>query len=341
MTNKDANGVGPSRPTHEQLEEIAAGAEILFEDPNMVPGISARGLSPREMVAATHEPREVQTQDPGLFMVETPLNAIGKDGIQFLRKQFTGLDLLPITTGPKNRLRRDLVMRYNRAELARGVLKEIVVLERDAQGVYTELGRATRSDVFRQDTDYSVVLRERAQYIQHLLESVKMDTEQFHRIESGTEALEELARAIQARQRIQRKTRQKPIVSTARWDTGTRPRPEADADYEAMQANRPEAAPDSDPEVPDELRLADVITGAGPLGEDHKSSSSKGSGGRKKRSKKTKASAASRGAGDQETAAEADALDREQNESLPPIAGGSVGLADLLSGPAITPDDDS
>ena len=342
MTNdKDANGFGPSGPTHEEFEEIAAGAEALFEHPNMVPGASARGLSPREMVAATHEPREDQTQDPGLFMVETPLNAIGKDGIQLLRKQFTGLDMLPLTTGPKNRIRRDLVMRYNRAELARGILKEIVVLERDAQGVFTELGRATRSDLFRQDTDYSVVLRERARYIQRLVESVKLDTEQFHRIESGTEALEDLASAIHARERFQRKTRQKPIVSTARWDTGTRPRPEADADYEAMQANRPEAAPDSDSGVPDELRLADLITGAGPLGEDQESSSSKGSGGRKKRSRKTKTSAASSGAGDQETAAGADALDREQEESLPPIAGGSAGLADLLSGPAITPDDDS
>ena len=194
------------------------------------------------MVAATYERREDQTQDPLLFMVEVPLNAIGKKGIELLGKYYTGLDLLPLTTGPKNRLRRDLLMRYNRAELARGILKEIVVLERDAQGVYAELGRATRSDLFRQDTDYSVVLRERARYVEHLLERVRLDTDQFHRIESGTKAMEELADAIHARERFQRRSRQRAIVSTPRWDAASSPTAESDADYQAMQASRPQAA---------------------------------------------------------------------------------------------------
>lgn len=331
---------GRSRPTREELDEIAVGAEGLFEHPNLVPGVSARGLSPREMVAATHEPREDQTQDPGLFTVETPLIAIGKDGIQLLRKQYTGLDMLPLTTGPKNRLRRDLVMRYNRAELARGILREIVVLERDAQGVYTELGRATRSDVFRQDTDYSVVLRERAGYVQRLFESVKLDTEQFHRIESGSAALEELVSAIHARERLQRKSRQKAIVSTARWDSGTRSSPEADADYEAMRANRPEAVPDIESDVPDELRLADVITGAGPMGEDGGLPSPRGSRGGKEQSTGSKTSVAGKGAAAQLVAPARDGAADETAESVPPLAGGSTGLADLLSSAPLTLDND-
>ncbi len=322
----DATSFGRSGPTRKDIEEIVTGAD-LFEHPNIVPGAPARGLSPREMVAATYEAREDQTQSPGLFMVETPLNAIGKDGIQFLRKQYTGLDLIPLTTGPKNRLRQDLMMRYNRAELARGVLEEIVVLERDAQGVYTELGRARRSDVFRQDTDYSVVLRERAHYVQRLVETVKLDKEQFHRIESGTKALEELASAIHARERLQRKNRKEPIVSAARWDIDTPPTPEVDADYAAMKANRPEAASDSG--APDDLRLADLITGAGPLGESHESASIKGSRGRKKMGKKAS----------ERPAAEPAASTGEDDEGVLPMNGGTAGLADLLSDSPVPPDD--
>ena len=38
----------PTEPTRRTIEEIAAGAEVLFEQPHMLPGVSPRGLSPRE-----------------------------------------------------------------------------------------------------------------------------------------------------------------------------------------------------------------------------------------------------------------------------------------------------
>lgn len=328
-----------SGPTGQELEEIAAGAEILFEQPNMAPGVPVRGLSPREMIAATHEPREDQTQDPLLFMVEVPLNAIGKDGVQLLRKQYTGLDMLPLTTGPKHRLRRDLIMRYNRAELARGVLKEIVVLERDAQGVYTELGRATRSDIFRQDTDYSVVLRERAHYVQRLVESVGLDTEQFHRVESGTTALEELASAIHARERFQRRSRQKAIVARPRWDSEAPPNPETEADYGAMHASRPEVAADVESVVPSQIRLADVITGSDPFSEDELKPTRRPRG-RQARPQRAKSSGDGRMSAKRATPSRSEVGQDDEPGSVPLIAGGLSGLADLLNSAPLSRDDD-
>lgn len=343
--SKNPSQTAAKQAAVEEVDEVAARAEILFEHPNMVPERPGRRLSPREMVAATHEPRAGQTQDSLLWMTETPLNAIDKDGIDLLRRTFTGLDLLPLTTGPKNRLRRDLVMRYNRAELARGILKEIVVLERDSQGVYHELGRAQRSDVFRQDVDFSVVLRERARYIDELLEKVHLDQEAFVRLEAGTSSLEDLVGAIQARERFQRRARPKAIVSTPRWDSTKSARPEADADYEAMMANRPEAAERSADAVPAELRLADVIAGA--TTSDGSSSGGAGaqvrkSDGRKKSSRKKssrKKSERAKSEGRKKTGLPSGS-EPEDIDAVPPLAGGATSLADLLSSAPLPSDED-
>jgi hypothetical protein len=301
-----------------RLAEIADAAEGLFEHPNMVAGHAARHLSPREMIEATREPRHDQTQDELLWLTETPLVAIDKDGIDLLRKTFTGLDMLVLTTGPKGRLRRDLVLRYNRAELARGILKQLVVLERDSNGVYSELGRATRSDVFRQDTDYSVVLRERAAYIQELTSKVKLDAESYMRIESGTRSVEDLVGAIHARERFQRRARQKPIVASPRWERNGPPA-EAEADYGTMWKNRPDVG-ELQP-VPAELRLADVIGGG-----DTANSPTSAHGihsQAKKRAKERKA-----------------VQDRTEEPTTLPLAGGPAGLADLLSSAPIHPHDE-
>lgn len=317
-------------PAHDltKMARIAAAAEGLFEHPNMVPGHPSRHLSPREMIEATREPRPDQTQDELLWLTETPLVAIDKNGIDFLRKTFTGLDMLHLTTGPKGRLRRDLVLRYNRAELARGILREIVVLERDRYGVYTELGRAKRTDVFHADTDYSVVLRERAAYIEELVNKVKLDGQSYVRIEAGTQSVEELVDAIHARERFQRRAKQKPIVASPRWERNGHT-VEGEADYGTMMDDRPDAA---EPEpIPAELRLADVIGGA------ESSSATKrptASAGREKKSAKRHKSGTRQ---PKPRSGKPAARGGSKESSSPPLAGGPAGLADLLSSAPIHP----
>jgi hypothetical protein len=329
----DETGRAPDRERElSKMTQIAAAAEGLFEHPNMVPGHPPRHLSPRGMVEATREPRHDQTQDELLWLTETPLVAIDKDGIDLLRKVFTGLDLLPLTTGPKTRLRRDLVLRYNRAELARGVLKEIVVLERDAQGVYTELGRATRSEVFRQDTDYSVVLRERAAYIEDLVSKVKLDAESYVRIERGTQSVEELVGAIHARERFQRRARHKPIVASPRWERNGLT-VEGEADYVKMMDDRPAAA---EPEpVPAELRLADVIGGAAAATPTKHAAESAGRAKKRPKENKSATSAQKKLRSGRPTT-----RGRSKDINAPPLVGGSVGLADLLSSSPLHPNDE-
>lgn len=330
--SKPSDGAGRTPETDlSKVAQIAAAAEGLFEHPNMVPGHSPRHLSPREMIEATREPRHDQTQDELLWLTETPLVAIDKNGIDLLRKTFTGLDMMPLTTGPKGRLRRDLVLRYNRAELARGVLKELVVLERDRHGVYTELGRATRTDVFRQDTNYSVVLRERAAYIEELVNKVKLDAESYVRIEAGTRSVEELVGAIHARERFQRRVRHKPIVASPRWERNGLTA-EAEADYQAMMDARPDAA---EPEpVPAELRLADVIGGAEASKEATQAAETAGRG--KKRSIDRKGSPGGQKSRNRRPAARV----RSEEINTPRLAGGTATLADLLSSAPIHSSDE-
>lgn len=320
-------------PEHDPstMAQIAAAAEGLFEHPNMVPGHPARHLSPREMVEATREPRHDQTQDELLWLTETPLVAIDKNGIDLLKKTFTGLDMLPLTTGPKGRLRRDLVLRYNRAELARGVLKELVVLERDRHGVYTELGRATRTEVFRQDTDYSVVLRERAAYIEELVNKVKLDSESYVRIEAGTQSVEELVGAIHARERFQRRVRHKAIVASPRWE-GSGHTAESEADYVTMMHGRPDVA---EPEPnPTELRMADVIGGTETSPPPKRPA---GGAARKKERSESHKSATKQ---PKPRGAKAVARAGAKESSKPALAAGPVGLADLLSSAPIHPDEE-
>lgn len=311
------------------VTEIAIAAEGLFEHPNMVPGHAPRNLSPREMIAATREVHHDQTQDELLWLTETPLVAIDKNGIDLLRKTFTGLDMMPLTTGPKGRLRRDLFLRYNRAELARGVLKDLVVLERDRHGAYTELGRASRTEIFRQDTDYSVVLRERAAYIDELVGKVRLDSESFLRIEAGTRSVEELIGAIHARERFQRRARPRAIVAAPRWERKG-PSAEAEADYEAMMDDRPDAA-ELEP-IPAELRMADVIGGAEAASPPKRAAANAGRA--KKRSKDRKRATS----GQKPNSAKPATRARAKEVNNPPVAGGSAGLADLLSSVPIHPD---
>jgi hypothetical protein len=327
-------------PGDVDLEGLARDAAVLFEHPNMVPGVPARGLSPREMIEATYEPRFDQTQDPHLFMIEEPLNAIGKKGVTLLRKKFTGLDLLPLTTGSKDRLRRDLVIRYNRAQLARGVLKEIVILERDPQGVYNELARATRSDLLNQELDNSVFLRERAHYVAQLVENVRLDAEQLLRIETGTAAVEDLVGAIRARERFQRRNHPDPVVSKPRFDLGARPSPEAEVDYGTMTKGRPDAIDNTAVEITgEELGFGDVIAGLYAPGPPAPRAGST-SRGRTKGTSSKKPVRGKKGSKARGSAAATPAQEQDQ-PAVPPLAGGSAGLADLLSSAPVNTEDDS
>jgi hypothetical protein len=303
----------------EAISELAERTEILFEHPNLNPKTPGRSLSPKEMIAATHEPRADQTQDPLLWLTETPLVAVDKDGIDLLRRTYTGLDMMPLTTGRKGQPRRDLVMRYNRAELARGVLKEIVVLQRDSQGVYEELGCAVRSDVFRQDTDYSVVLRERAKYVEEAMKKVTLHREDYVRLERGTDALEDLVSAVQARKRFQRRSRPEPVVCSPRFANSEGSHAESQADYDEMMENRPQAADeDSSTEGSLEHRVADIITGSEGDGDDPDDPSAHGA--------SSKAGKNSSGSSSP-TASPESGKDGDLGN---PLAGGSAGLVDLL-----------
>lgn len=321
----------------ETISELAERAEILFEHPNLNPKTPARNLSPKEMVAATHERRLDQTQDELLWLTETPVGAIDKDGIDLLRKTYTGLDMIPLTTGRKGQPRRDLVMRYNRAELARGVLKEIVVLQRDSEGVYQELGRAVRSDLFRQDTDYSVVLRERAKYVDEAMKKVTLHQEDYVRLKRGTDALEDLVSAVQARERFQRRSRPEPVVSSPLYANSERANPESEADYDEMMQNRPEAADeDSSPAVPVEHRVADIITGS--EGDEDDSDDPSGERASSKDGQVPSGSAEDSSESDATASPESGTDEAAGN----PLAGGSAGLADLIASAPIedTHDDD-
>jgi hypothetical protein len=313
----------------EHAAKIAEGAEILFDQPNMVPGRPGRNLSPREMVNLTHEPRECQDDDPGIWLTETRLGGVGKQGVQLLRQHFTGLDGIELTTGPKNRVRRDLVLRYDRARLARGVLEELEVLERDEHGIVHPLARLVRSDIARLQIDYSVLLRERAEYVNDLLAKVKKKQGEYVQLEAGTNSLNELVAAVQARQRLQVLRRQDPMVATPMWE-GQAQRSEPETEYTDMLATRPDAA-EAPPEVPFETRLTDLLGKSAPdePGDDEGEAKDGANGGEPPAVAQVVKRSRAKTAGKPAKSSRTGSVRRPAAEL--PLGGGGTGLADLLS----------
>jgi hypothetical protein len=200
--------------SQERLKDLVAEAEKHFENPLTLPGRPQRNLSPLTFAAATQQLRtDVDAHDDLLWLTEDPIGAVEKEGIVLDKQWFWDQDLESLTTGRAGMPRRNLRMLYNRADLARGILREIVIGERDEQGRFCEILRCERREEALQKLDLPTFLARREEYLQHLLTSRTLAENDYLAIERGTEAITQRVHAMLARERNQRKGSKAPIAA--------------------------------------------------------------------------------------------------------------------------------
>jgi hypothetical protein len=221
--------------SQERLKDLAAEAEKHFENPLTLPGRPQRNLSPLTFAAATQQLRtDVDAHDDLLWLTEASIGAVEKEGIVLDKQWFWDQDLESLTTGRAGMPRRDLRMLYNRADLARGILREIIIGERDAQGRFSELLRCERRDEALQKLDLTTFLARREEYLGHLLASRTLAENDYLAIERGTEAITQRVNAMLARERNQRKGYKAPIAATPIRSTDEAERRRKDREYDAL-----------------------------------------------------------------------------------------------------------
>ncbi len=131
----------PHDDTHDGAGEGAEDAPTvpMFEEATHLPGHARVAFSPLQFYALSRVRRlDVDGTAEGLWLTEAPCPAVTEKGIAFFGRQFTHERIQPYINGLPNTPRRDLVIRYDRALLARGVLQEVILCERLAGGQVVE-----------------------------------------------------------------------------------------------------------------------------------------------------------------------------------------------------------
>lgn len=156
---------------------------------------------------------EVDTDDPGLWLYEEPCPAVTPTGIALHGQQFWHPDLQGLVGVLPTAARRRLVVRYDRALLARGTLREIIVGQRNAQDRFVELARCPTRDVALATVDHNLVLRKRRAEIRMLRAKVSLAQQSIISLEHGTAALTRFRDEQAARLRRQRAHHPAPIAA--------------------------------------------------------------------------------------------------------------------------------
>lgn len=135
--------VAPGHPTKRSRAEVAAMLEQPQEvqrtirPPRRMPGRGTTCFSPARLFSLTHVTRDdIDVEDIDLWLTEEPLETVHKQGVMVGAEWFWAAELLLYTTGSRadGAARPQLVLRYDRSRLARGVLDEVRVLERSSTG---------------------------------------------------------------------------------------------------------------------------------------------------------------------------------------------------------------
>lgn len=187
----------------------------IFQDPDLRTCGGNRHLSPIYFHMLTSEPRlDVDPTDEGLWLVSEPLKTVHKKGIVLNNQWFYSTKLRELVSGPKGTPRRDLHIRYNRAHLARGILKEVVVAERDAQGRFDELCRCGRRDEVLDEMDSASALRERNAFVRDLIGKRAVGEDEYARITRGTQIFNQRIEEHLARERLRKNAKPEAVPAT-------------------------------------------------------------------------------------------------------------------------------
>ena len=220
----------PHDDTHDGAGEGAEDAPTvpMFEEATHLPGHARVAFSPLQFYALSRVRRlDVDGTAEGLWLTEAPCPAVTEKGIAFFGRQFTHERIQPYINGLPNTPRRDLVIRYDRALLARGVLQEVILCERLAGGQVVERLRLRDRERVLAERDVNAALRERERFLAVYRAKITAAQEAQLTLVHGQAALERFRDEQAERRQRQRREHPapmaaKPIRARSRSDAAAR-----------------------------------------------------------------------------------------------------------------------
>lgn len=208
-----------SDPTDGMTPETVAGPTTgpatvpMLRPPAHTPGQRAPCYSPHQFLAVTQVGTDPE-DDPELWMIEEEVGRVYREGVLLLDQYFYDQKLDRFVTGDtKPHKRPDLVVRYNRALLARHVLDEVIVYLREPNGRYREICRPRVRQEALAQVDVNLAISYQKKYQGVLAKKRTKAQEAYLNQESGAEAVARLRERNLARAERQKRSKPKPVVA--------------------------------------------------------------------------------------------------------------------------------
>jgi hypothetical protein len=188
------------------------------------PGRKDPAFSPHQYLALTQTGAD-PTTGPDLWLTEEEVKVVHPKGILILGQYFYHEKLDRYVTGktPEHK-RPGIVVRYDRAMLARHTLEEISVYVKGLGGVYQPLCRAELRENAMARVDRNRAVAYRRRYEEILASKRTRAQEAYFGAESGAEAVARLREHQAARARQRRSTAPRPATPEQHLDAETRER---------------------------------------------------------------------------------------------------------------------
>ena len=137
----------------------------MFRPPSgFTPGTTEPCYSPHQFLALTQVGTDPE-DDPALWLTEEKVDVVHREGILLLKQYFYDTKLAQFVTGnTKPHKRPNLVVRYNRALLARHVLDEVIVYVQEPNGCYREICRAQARENALAEVDVNLAISYQDKY---------------------------------------------------------------------------------------------------------------------------------------------------------------------------------
>lgn len=205
------------------VPDLVPQGVAMLEEPAQMPGAPRLSFTPLEFYALSRVERtDVPfAADDALWLTEEDCPRIAKARIEFGGQIFFHEALMTYSDAPRAKRKLPLKIRYDRALLARGVLRELRVYHVEPDGRAVEICRCAPLEARTHNIDLNLVLRHRETYLHVLLSKVSEAQGAALTLEQGTAALERLRDEQAARERRQEREKKPPVVATPiTWRSG-------------------------------------------------------------------------------------------------------------------------
>lgn len=174
----------------------------MLQEPRRIHGEKDPCYSPSQFYAMTHtEENAVDGSDERFWLVEEEVDRVHKKGIRLGGEWYWHPDLDYFITGQGHAPQADLVIRFNKALLARGTLDKVRVLRRDEAGRYHTICTCGLREKELEQWDFAELLERREKKLKRLAAKRSLSEQEIVSLRAGTEHLEKLREAELARER--------------------------------------------------------------------------------------------------------------------------------------------